>query len=181
MIKRSIIKSSSGLDNKELFPVSGSSYQKVWISSDSDTEEEDNIDTDDPDSIDSDMLESLSLSVCKLWHKRQLQINADFSVTGWILCVIPHIRKDAKDHSDSDHRKQVNNVIDALFSGLSEEEMDVTLDFFGLSTLHSITRLVHMMLMNLYGKAKTLVMATVICGIKNIHFLSPRFRVWLHV
>ena len=31
------------------------------------------------------------------------------------------------------------------------------------------------------GKAKKLVMATVICGIKNIHFLSPMFLVLLHV
>ena len=98
-----------------------------------------------------------------------------------MLCVIPHIRKDAKDHSESDHWKQVNNVINTLFSGASEEEMNVTLDLFGLSTLNSITRLVHMMLMNLYGKSKTLVMATVICGIKNIHFLSPRILVLLHV
>ena len=30
MIKISIIKSSTDLDNKELFPISGSSYQKVW-------------------------------------------------------------------------------------------------------------------------------------------------------
>ena len=45
---------------------------------------------------------------------------------------------------------------------------------FGLSTLHSITRLGHMMPMNLYGKAKTLVMATSICGIKNIHFLFTK-------
>ena len=67
MTKIYIIKSSSDIDNKELFPVSGSSYQKVWISSDSDTKEEDNIDTDDIESIDSYMLESLSLSVCKLW------------------------------------------------------------------------------------------------------------------
>ena len=66
-------------------PVSGSSSQKVWISSDSDTEEEYNINTDDPDISDSDMLESLSFSVCKLWHKRQLQINTDFLVTGWML------------------------------------------------------------------------------------------------
>ena len=47
-----------------------------------------------------------------------------------MLCVIPHICKDAKDHSDSDHRKQVNNVIKTLFSGASEEEMDVILDLF---------------------------------------------------
>ena len=51
--------------------LSGSSSQKVWISSDSDTEEEGNIYTNNPDSIDSDMLESLSFSVCKLWQKRQ--------------------------------------------------------------------------------------------------------------
>ena len=47
-----------------------------------------------------------------------------------MLFFIPHIRKDAKDHSDSDHRKQVNNVIKTLFSGASEEEMSVTQDIF---------------------------------------------------
>ena len=56
MTKISIIKSSSDPDNKELFPVSSSSSHKVWISSDSDTEEEDNIDTDGPESSDIDML-----------------------------------------------------------------------------------------------------------------------------
>ena len=63
----SIIKSSTDLDNKELFPVSGSSSQKLLISLNSDNEEEENIDTDDPESSDSDMSENLSLSVCKLW------------------------------------------------------------------------------------------------------------------
>ena len=67
MTKISIIKSSTDLDNKELFPISGSSFNKVWKSSDSDTEDgEENIDTDNPDTSDSDMLESLSFSVCKL-------------------------------------------------------------------------------------------------------------------
>ena len=47
-----------------------------------------------------------------------------------MLCVIPHIRKYENDHSDSDHRKQVNNVIKPLFSGASEEEMAVTQDIF---------------------------------------------------
>ena len=72
MTKISVIKSSSDIINKELFPVSASSSQKVWISSDSDNEEEENIGTDDPEIIDSDTLESLSFSVCKLWQKRQL-------------------------------------------------------------------------------------------------------------
>ena len=53
MTKISIIKSSSDIDNKELFPLYGSSSQKLWISSDSDTEdEEENIDTNDPDTSD---------------------------------------------------------------------------------------------------------------------------------
>ena len=68
--------------------------------------------------------------MCNLWQNRQLHINTDFAVTGWMLCVIPHIRKDAKYHSDRNHRKQVNNVIKILFSVSSEEEMDVTLDVF---------------------------------------------------
>ena len=106
---------------KKLSPVSSSSSQKVWILSYSDTEEEENIDTDDPDSNYSDMLESLSFSLCTLWQKRQLHINTDFAVNEWMLCVITHICKDEKDHLDSDHRKQVNNVIKTLFSGASEE------------------------------------------------------------
>ena len=59
-----IIKSSSDLYNKELFPVSSSSSLKVWSSSGSDTEEKENIDTDDPESIDSDMMVILSSLVC---------------------------------------------------------------------------------------------------------------------
>ena len=105
MKKISIIKSSSDLDIKELFPVSFSSSLKLRSSSDIDNEEEDKIDTDDPDSSDSDMLESLSYLVCSLWQKSQLHINTYFAVTGWMLCVIPHICKYVKDHSDSYHRK----------------------------------------------------------------------------
>ena len=97
MTKISIIKSSTDIDNKELFPIYGSSSQKVWKSSDRDTEDrEENIDTDDPDSIESYMLESLSSSVCNLWQKIKLHINTYFAVTVWMLCVITHIRKDAK-------------------------------------------------------------------------------------
>ena len=76
------------------------------------------------------MLESLSSTVPNLWQNRLLQINTDFAVTRWMLCVIPHIIIDAKDHSDRNHRKQVNNAIKRLFSGSSEEDMNVTLDMF---------------------------------------------------
>ena len=47
-----------------------------------------------------------------------------------MICVIPSILKDAKYHSDRNHRKHVNNVIKTLFCGSSEEDMNVTLDLF---------------------------------------------------
>ena len=47
-----------------------------------------------------------------------------------MLCVITHICKDAIDHSDSDHRKQANNVTKTMFHGLSEDKMAVTQDIF---------------------------------------------------
>ena len=43
-----------------------------------------------------------------------------------MLCVIPHIWKDKKYNSDSDNKKQVNNVIKKLFHGVSEDKMVVT-------------------------------------------------------
>ena len=61
----------------------------------------------DPESSDSDMSEILSYLVCKYWYKKELNINTDFALTGWLLCVIPHIIKDASDNSDGDNRKQV--------------------------------------------------------------------------
>ena len=76
------------------------------------------------------MLVSLSSSVCNIWQKRQIHINTDFEVTGWILCVITHIRKDAKYHSDSDHIKQVKSVIKTLFHGVPEDKIAVTKDIF---------------------------------------------------
>ena len=76
------------------------------------------------------MLEIMSYSVCNYWDKKELKINTNFSVTGCMLCVIPHIFRDASDHSDSDHMKQVNNSIKTLFHGLYEDEYHFTLDLF---------------------------------------------------
>ena len=47
-----------------------------------------------------------------------------------MLCVITHICKDSKEHSYSDNRKQVNNVIKTLFYGISKEEIAVIKDIF---------------------------------------------------
>ena len=76
------------------------------------------------------MLESLISLLCSLCKKRQLHINNDFSVTGWMLYVIPHIHKGARYHSESDHKKNINNLIKILFHGLYVYKMAVTQDLF---------------------------------------------------
>ena len=65
-----------------------------------------------------------------VWEEKKLHISTDSVVTLWMLCVIPDSHNDAKDNSDSDNRKQSNNVIKTLLHGLSEDEMDFNLDLF---------------------------------------------------
>ena len=66
----------------------------------------------------------------KLLGERDLKINNDFEVNGWMLCAITHIRNYISDHSDSDNRKQSNSVIKTLSHAFSEDELHFTLDLF---------------------------------------------------
>ena len=66
--------------------------------------------------------------------EKKLHINTDFSVTVWMLCVIPYICKDAKYHSYIDHRKQVNNVIKRFFMDYLKTKWLYLKVYFGLST-----------------------------------------------
>ena len=97
-----------------------------------------------------------------------------------MLCVITHIHKDSKDHPDNYHWKQVINLINFFMSYLKTKWL-LLKTYFRPSKQNLITRMVHLMGINLSGKAKTSDMVTVICGIKNIHFLAPRFLVLFHV
>ena len=38
--------------------------------------------------------ENICFVISNLWNEREKNINTDYSVTGWMLCVIPHIRED---------------------------------------------------------------------------------------
>ena len=60
----------------------------------------------------------------------EIKINSDYSVTGWMLCVIQHFFNDVIGISDGNHRNQVNNFIKLLFCGLSDDKLNVTLDNF---------------------------------------------------
>ena len=49
-------------------------------------------------------------------------INTDYSVTGRMLCVMPHIC-----NFDGNNMKQVNNIIKTLFHGISNDDRNYTL------------------------------------------------------
>ena len=41
----------------------------------------------------------------QLLRKRENHINTDYAVSGWMICVIPHICKDVFENSDGNHMK----------------------------------------------------------------------------
>ena len=63
-------------------------------------------------------------------NERKKVINADYSVTGWMLCVIPHIREDIFKNAQYNHHIQVNTVIKNWFAGSTEKELHETLNMF---------------------------------------------------
>ena len=99
-----------------------------------------------------------------------------------MLCVIPHILKDASDHSDSDNRKQVNNVTKKMFHVLSEDDLHFNIDlswtdYTEFDNNIGISRFSVMVRVWVWLKENTSVMVIFIWGIINIHFLAPRLLV----
>ena len=74
--------------------------------------------------------ENICFVIYNLWNKREEHTNTNYALTGWILCVIPHIREDLFKNAQNKHHIQVNNVIKTLFVGSIETELHGALDTF---------------------------------------------------
>ena len=107
-----------------------------------------------------------------------MHINTDFTVTGWMLCVIPHICKYEKDYSDSDHSKLVKNFIRTLFHGVPEYEMAVTLDIFCTEYIEFDNKNSSFDGDEFIWKSEDIRDGNCHLRNKNIHFLAPRFLVF---
>ena len=83
--KNSTLRKKSDLDYQRVFP-DVSSLANIWNMSDDESGEE------EPTSMDSILYyENICFVICSLWNKREEHINTYYSVTGWMLCVIPHL------------------------------------------------------------------------------------------
>ena len=124
MTKQCIEKTKSDLDYHRVFP-EVSSLANIWNKSDDKSGEE------EPKLKDSILYyENICFVISNLWNKREEHINTDYAVTGWILCVIPHIREDLFINVQNKHHIQENNVIKTLFAGSTENELHGALDTF---------------------------------------------------
>ena len=74
--------------------------------------------SDEEESISNDCTlyyENICFVISSLWNERKKNINTDYDVTGWILCVIPHIRESIFKKAQNKHHIQVNSFIKTLF------------------------------------------------------------------
>ena len=119
--------------------------------------------------------ENICFVIYSLWNKREEHINTDYDVTGWMFCLIPHIRKDVFKYAQNKHHIQVNNVIKTLFSGSTEKELHATIDTLWSEYTKFNQSMIPLKEMDLSETVKILLMVTVIYGIRNTLYRQPKF------
>ena len=103
-----------GIDYQRLFPYIFSPAN-IWNELGDKSDEEESISNDC--TLYSD---NICIFISKLWNEREKNTNTDYDVTGWMLCVIPHIREDIFKKAQNNHHIQVNTVIKSVFAGSTE-------------------------------------------------------------
>ena len=124
MKNQCIEKKESDHDYQRVFP-DISSPASIWNMYD--------VESDEEESISNDFTlysENICFVISKLWNKSEEHINTNYVVTGWMLCVISHIRKDLFKNAQNINRIQVNNFIKTFYAGSTEKELPGTLDTF---------------------------------------------------
>ena len=88
MTKQCIERKMSDIDYQKLFPYIPATAN-ICNQSDDESDEEESI---------SNYYTLYSDNICfvisNFWNEREEHINTDYDVTGWLLCVFPHIRED---------------------------------------------------------------------------------------
>ena len=124
MTKYCIEKTISYIDYLKLLP-DILSPSNIWNESYDESDEEESI---------SNYCTSYSGNICfvisNLWNKREKHIKTDYAVTGWMLCLIPHIREYLFKILQNNHHIQVNTVIKRLLSGSTKKELHETINTF---------------------------------------------------
>ena len=115
MTKQCIDKTISDIDYQKLFPHI-SSPANIWNMSDDEIDEEES-----SSNYYAEYSDNICFFVSKLCIEIEKHANADNTVTGCVLCVIPHIIEYVLKKSNRNHINQLNTVIKTLCAGSSEK------------------------------------------------------------
>ena len=152
-------KTNQILTIRDFFP-DVSSLSNIWNTYDDESDEE------EPTSKDSILYsENNCFVLSNLWNKREEYINTDYAVTGWMLCVIPHIREDVfknAQNKDNIQMKMLSKL--CLLDQLKKSYMELSIRS-GLNLLYSMIIMIPMTEIILSGIVKILLVVTVIYGI----------------
>ena len=115
--------------------------------------------------------------ISKLWNKREEHINTNYDVTGWMLCVIPHIREDVfKMHKINIIFRWAMLSKLCLLDNQKKSYMELLISSV-VNILYSIIRMIYLTVIILSGTVNILLMVTFIYGIINTHYHPPHFLV----
>ena len=149
-----------------------SSPDNIWNMSNDKSDEEESI---------SNNLTLYSENICfvisSLCKKREEHINTDYAVTGWMLCVIPHIRENVfKIHKINIIFRWTMLSKLCFLDQLKRSYMELLISS-GANTIYSNIIMIPLTAMNLSGTVNILLMETVIYVIRNTLYRPPRFLV----
>jgi len=139
----------------------------------------DELDSDEEEFDDEGHVSVLS-TICKFWESRRVHMISDWTIAGWMLSVVPEIRKDAIDNATGWDQLCVEHVIEKLFHGeapqvLGQKKVTFWIELDGFQNkgmgLIGCT----------FGTLCTLPMANHISGTSTIHFLILRYLALLRV
>ena len=161
MTNQCIKKTISDIEYQNLFP-DIFSPANIWNMFDDESDEEESISNDC-----TAYLDNICFVVSNLWNETEKHINTDYAVTGWMLCVITHIRENVFKNEQNNHHIQVNTVIKICFlDQLKNSYMKLSINS-GANIQISIIRMITLTAMNLSETVKILLMVTFIYGIRN--------------
>ena len=108
-----------------------------------------------------------------LWIEREKKTNTEYGVTGFVLCLILHIREDVFNYSNANNN---NHFIllsrPFLFHSYKKSYMK-SLTRSGLNKIISIVSLILLTVTNLSEVVKKFMMLIVIHGIRNTLYHAP--------
>jgi Protein of unknown function (DUF 659) len=103
---------------------------------------------EDGDGADIPFQDAIAFKIKSCWDHRRKRLVSDFAIAGYMLCPIPEVLQHCRENKTPEMHKAVDRVIEKLFYGHGEQEIEKKLDTFWQEWSNF-----HHMSGDVYGKA----------------------------